>query len=150
MDADSGVCLQPDQGLSDAGAVPSPTRSGRLLKGALFDFSFREFLTTKLVKFVYGLQLVLIGLWSLFALAAGCGAGFGYDLLGLVAVPILALVGAMMARMFSELMIIVFRGVELLGAIEANQRDAASHTAAGALQDESAPPGKHSPRRLAC
>ena len=71
---------------------------------ALFDFSFSQFVTTKLIRVLYGLALVVA---ALFALAIGVGImhdteGFFGTVAGLAAIPIIFLVSALYSRVVLE------------------------------------------------
>jgi len=62
-----------------AGGPPAPSRG---FFGALFDFSFSEFITTRIVRFLYVLYVIAVGLGFLFGMGAGlmtmaAGAGAG-------------------------------------------------------------------------
>lgn len=84
--------------------------------GALFDFSFSEFVTTKIIKFLYGLFLILIALGTLFGLFMALFTMFRTSfLLGffqLILVPILALIYLILARAWTEIIIVLFRIAE--------------------------------------
>ena len=90
--------------------------------GALFDFSFTHFITTKLIKLwyiltliggvIYGLVLLFGGLSALsssYTRLAGLGA--------IIAAPIVFLVTAISGRLFCELVIVIFRAAGHLSEI---------------------------------
>ena len=85
--------------------------------GALFDLSFSEFVTTKLIKILYILLLIIIliglvvGLVTSFVSLFSRG-GFLSGLMGLIFTPIGALIWVIMARVWMELIIVVFRIAE--------------------------------------
>jgi hypothetical protein len=75
----------------------------------LFDFSFSEFVTARLLKVIYG---AAIGLWSIAGLAVLLGAltQSGLALLGaLVLVPAGFLIAVTLTRIWVELVIVAFR-----------------------------------------
>jgi hypothetical protein len=80
---------------------------------SLFDLSFSSFVTTKVVKVIYVLTLVWIGLWAVawiiwaFDKDPGLGALFL-----LVVAPLLTLFSAVYARMILEFIMAVFRIAE--------------------------------------
>jgi uncharacterized protein DUF4282 len=84
--------------------------------GALFDFSFESFITTKLVPILYGLALVAVVLSAIGLFTRG-GAGI---LLGLIVLGL----GAIYARVVMEMIIVFFRIAE-------HTRDMAAALAAG-------------------
>jgi len=77
----------------------------------LFDFSFSEFVTPRLVKVLYILAIVGIALYTLFGLfsAFAYSTGFASTLLALILVPIGALVMLILARFYMELLLVIFR-----------------------------------------
>lgn len=84
---------------------------------ALFDFSFTSFITTRIIKVVYAFQLALSALYTLFFVATAFGTHWAFGILMLLLAPLLFAFMAMVARMFAEITIVVFRGVELLERI---------------------------------
>ena len=101
-------------------AQSAPAKTGFL--GALFDFSFREFITTRIIKIVYILWLVMIGVGFLFGLISSI-AMMNNDEIGFLGFPMLigTLVGTvtsvLLSRIVLELLIVVFRISEDLNAI---------------------------------
>jgi hypothetical protein len=92
--------------------TPTPQQSmnaGKGFLGALFDFSFTNFVTPMIVKFVYVLAVVALGLaWVVFLLAAfsqSAGAGIGVLILG----PIGILIYLAFIRMTLEFYLAVTR-----------------------------------------
>jgi hypothetical protein len=85
--------------------------------GALFDLSFSEFVTTKLIKILYVLLLIVIAIGLVVGLISSLvtmfsRGGFLTGLLGLIFTPIGALIWVIMARVWMELIIVVFRIAE--------------------------------------
>lgn len=90
-------------------------RLGGLARGfhsvvsALFDFSFTEFVTTRLVKAIYVLALVLAGLVSLLSVAYALSRSLLTGLLAvLVAAALFALV-VLATRIWLEALLVLFR-----------------------------------------
>ena len=83
---------------------------------ALLDLSFSEFVTTKVIKILYILLLVMIGLGVVFGVITGLIGMFTNSFLSGVAVVLFSLVGGVIyvifARIFMELIIVVFRIAE--------------------------------------
>jgi glycerol-3-phosphate acyltransferase PlsY len=85
--------------------------------GALFDLSFSEFVTTKLVKILYILLLILVAIGLVIGLITSVislfsRGGFLAGLMGLIFTPIGALIWVIMARVWMEIIIVVFRIAE--------------------------------------
>jgi len=80
--------------------------------GLLFDLSFSEFVTTRIIKVLFVLGIVFAGIGSLIILGKGFNAGFLSGLLALVIAPLAFLLWTLMARMWCELIIVAFRIAE--------------------------------------
>lgn len=80
---------------------------------SLFDFSFSSFITTKLVKVIYGLAMAGNVLFALMMVAAGFGRGFmsGVFVL-LVMAPLVFVLFTALARLWLELVVVLFRMAE--------------------------------------
>lgn len=80
---------------------------------SLFDFSFRSFVTGKVVAFLYGIALLGIGLFTL-TLIAGAFSRSAFAGIFMLAVggPTIFLIGATYARLTLELAIVLFRIAE--------------------------------------
>jgi len=92
---------------------------------SLFDFSFTSFVTPKLIKIVYGILLFFIAIGTLVVIVSGFGRGVGMGLLFLFIVgPLYALILAIFARIYMEILMAVFRIVDLLAEISAQGRTA--------------------------
>lgn len=88
--------------------------------GTLFDTGFNSFLTTKFIRVLYVVILLLLGLASLFAIG-GLTTGLSQALPGViafvVALPlalVLFLVYAILTRIWLEIVIVIFRMAENL------------------------------------
>lgn len=79
---------------------------------SLFDFSFTEFVTTKIIKFLYGLLILFAGIIILFIIVGGFRGGAASGLLALIIAPLLFLLYAIIARVWLEIIIVVFRIAE--------------------------------------
>ena len=89
---------------------------------SLFDFSFSHFITTKIIKFLYGISIAFGGLAALFLFIDGIKSGFGRGrstaegiliLIGLlILIPLLFLLYAMFMRVYLEVIIVIFRIAE--------------------------------------
>lgn len=103
--------------------VPSPEEAKGFISG-LFDFSFTNLVAPKVIKFLYGLFLVVWALGILgglgmvvFTLIQGEIIG---ALVSLILLPIVAVVYLILIRMYHELIIIMFKIAENLEQIKTN------------------------------
>ena len=81
--------------------------------GRLFDLSFNEFITTKIITVLYVCAMIGSGVWGLTILFGGFASkSFGGILAGLVLAPIAFLVGTILARIWLETLIVLFRIAE--------------------------------------
>ena len=78
------------------------------LCGLLFDLSFSEFVTTRVIKVLFVVGIVFSALGALAMIAAGAGRG----ILMLVLSPLVFLLYALVIRVWCELIIVVFRIAE--------------------------------------
>ncbi len=83
---------------------------------ALLDFSFSNFVTTKLIKFIYGLALVFAVLAFFGMVIAGIALmfsdGVGAGLAFLCTSPFILFMMILLARVYSEFIIVIFRIAE--------------------------------------
>ncbi|MBI1956226.1 MAG: DUF4282 domain-containing protein [Acidobacteria bacterium] len=84
----------------------------RGLLGALFDFSFTSFITTKLVPVLYGIGIAISGLIALFFVVAGLRQGAAAGVAALILGALLFLLSVMYARVVLEVLIVIFRIAE--------------------------------------
>ncbi|GAA2075468.1 DUF4282 domain-containing protein [Actinomadura alba] len=85
--------------------------------GALFDFSFDNFIAPKLVKFLYVLSLIITTIYAigvlifgLISIAAGDGGPSTLSgLLLIVLSPLVWMVGLIVTRLYLELAIVMFK-----------------------------------------
>ncbi|MEZ4503096.1 MAG: DUF4282 domain-containing protein [Dehalococcoidia bacterium] len=90
----------------------SNAAGGKNFFGRLFDFSFSEFITGSVIRFVYMLLVVLSGLGALAFLIGGLARGGGAAIGALVFAPIAFLVYVLLARIWLEVLIVIFRIAE--------------------------------------
>lgn len=91
-----------------AGAGRPITDAGGFF-GALFDFSISEFITTRIIKVLYILAIVVIGLSAFAVFLATATQGAGAAIAGLIIAPIFFLLYVIIARIWMELIIVIFR-----------------------------------------
>lgn len=80
--------------------------------GMLFDLSFSEFVTTKVIKVLFVIGVVLAGLYALGFILAGFGSSAGLGIVMLVLSPIVFLLGVLWSRIMCELIMVIFRIAE--------------------------------------
>lgn len=80
--------------------------------GKLFDMSFSEFVTTQLIKLLYILAIAGAVIGGLIFIVAGFSNGAGVGILFLLLSPIIVTFYILMARIWLELIIVVFRIAE--------------------------------------
>ena len=98
---------------SDPYAQPAPpppgTPQGKGFFGALFDFSFEHFVTPMIVKVVYILSIIALGVGWLVFLAAGFSQGAGSGLFVLILGPIAIILYLCLIRMTLEFYLAITR-----------------------------------------
>ena len=91
---------------------PIPTAKGGFFS-ALFDTSFSRLVTTRVIKWLYLILLILIGLGLLGFVIAGIASGTAQGILVAVIVgPLVALLYVIYARVFLEVILAIFRLLE--------------------------------------
>lgn len=83
---------------------------GSQFLGSLFDFSFSEFITIKIIRVLYGLGLVVSALIVLFLTIVVFDQSTLKGILTLIFIaPPMFLVGALLCRIYLEILIVIFR-----------------------------------------
>lgn len=82
------------------------------LLGMLFDLSFSEFVTTRIIKFLFIIGVAFAGLITFFMIIAGFSGGAGRGILALIVAPFLFLLYVLGVRIWCEIVIVVFRIAE--------------------------------------
>ena len=78
----------------------------------LFDLSFSEFITTRIIKVLFIIGIILAGLGAIALIFAGFKADAVAGILGLIFSPAIFLLYVLFARMWCELIIVIFRIAE--------------------------------------
>ncbi len=103
------VPVAPPGGSGGMSSIPDPAREGAGFFTALFDFSFTNFVTPILVRFVYVLATVALAVtWLIFVIAGfanSLGAGLGALILG----PVFVVIYLAVIRMTLEFYLSVVR-----------------------------------------
>jgi len=109
--------------------------------GSLFDISFSSLITTKVIKFLYVLSMILIALGALAFVIAGFADSTASGLFILIVVaPLLSLLYLIYVRVFLEILIAVFRIMETNVELVALQRGGTTATSPSPPTWSSEPP----------
>ena len=76
---------------------------------ALFDFSFKEFVTIKIIKVIYGIGLFFAAIGALAVLVKGFQAGILLGILALILTPVVFILYSILVRVYLEVIIVLFR-----------------------------------------
>ena len=77
--------------------------------GSLFDFSFSEFVTPKIISVLYIIGVVVAGIASLILVIGSFRSGVGTGILSLLLMPLYFLLMVIFARVYMEIIIILFK-----------------------------------------
>lgn len=77
--------------------------------GQVFDLSFKEFITTKIIKVVFILIIVAAAIGSFSIIVSGFAQGFGTGILSLILAPLGFFVAVIFYRIGLELIMLQFR-----------------------------------------
>jgi hypothetical protein len=80
--------------------------------GALFDLTFSSFITASIIRIVYIVGLVLIGLWWLAVVIASFANSIVMGLVALIVVTIAAFLWILFLRIWLEIIMVIFRIAE--------------------------------------
>lgn len=106
-----------------ANPIPVSAAEASGFIAALFDLSFTNFITAKLIKVLYLLGIAGAAIWALVMAAGGVAQG-GAALLLVLAAPLLFLAGVIYMRVMLELVMVIFRSAEYLAEIAGRGRRA--------------------------
>ena len=102
----------PRQPQREAGWLQSFWSEGGALLALLFDFSFKRYLTPRLIRILYSLSLLAAVLSALAWMASGFQEGVMRGLFTLVTGPVAFVIYVLTARVVMELVLAVFRIAE--------------------------------------
>jgi hypothetical protein len=85
--------------------------------GSIFDLSFTEFITIRIIKFLFILGIILAAIGTLLLIVTGFSNGIGAGILSLVLSPLIFLVYVLLARVWCEMIIVIFRIAENTGRL---------------------------------
>lgn len=99
-------------------AMPVTADEAKGFVGALFDLSFTTFITTKLIKVLYIIAIILAGIYALTAIGWGFTMGGTTGAIGaLIVSPLVFFAVVIGARVYMELVMVIFRAAEHLAEI---------------------------------
>lgn len=75
----------------------------------LFDFSFTEFITTSVIKILFITAIVFSAIWAIVIFVSGIQAGLASAVLSIIAAPVVFFVGVLQARVWLEIVVVLFR-----------------------------------------
>jgi hypothetical protein len=90
--------------------------------GALFDMSFSTWVTVRIIKVLYWLGLILLGLMTVMVFVGLAVESAAQAVLGLILAPIIFLIGAILLRVYLEVIIVLFRIADHTAEIAAASR----------------------------
>jgi Domain of unknown function (DUF4282) len=109
--------------------------------GSLFDVSFSSLVTTRVIKVLYVLSMIIIGLFALFfVVAAFSNSVAGGIIVLLIVAPLAALLYLIYVRVLLELVIVIFRIWETNVELVSLQRGQAAGGSSPAPPPSSPPP----------
>ncbi|MGV9328677.1 DUF4282 domain-containing protein [Streptosporangium sandarakinum] len=94
---------------------PGGTRKGFFAR--LFDLSFDHYVTTSIIKVIFVILVVVEVLWALFTVALAFDTGPESGVVALFLTPIGLFLAILLTRVWMELLVVIFKIKEDLGAI---------------------------------
>lgn len=83
--------------------------------GKLFDLSFSEFITISIIKVLYVVAIIVSAIFAVMMLISFFSRGAGGVILGIILAPIVFFLYVLMARVWMELIIVLFKIAENTG-----------------------------------
>ena len=75
----------------------------------LFDFSFSEFVTTKIIKVIYGIGVLFAGIVAIAFIVKGFDASAFLGILALIVSPVVFIIYIILIRVWVEVVIVLFK-----------------------------------------
>ena len=85
--------------------------------GGLFDLSFTNFVTIRIIKVLFVLAIILSGVFAMGILVVGLAGGAGSGALAFIVAPIAFFLYVLGARIWLEVIIVLFRIAENTGKL---------------------------------
>jgi len=99
------------------------------LFGRLFELSFTEFVTPRMIKVLFVLAIIISAIGALLLLISGIVEGVGAAFLSIILAPIVFFLYVIMARIWLEVIIVLFRIAENTGRLVEQGEKIAGDTA---------------------
>ncbi|MCI5140285.1 MAG: DUF4282 domain-containing protein [Candidatus Electrothrix sp. ATG1] len=80
--------------------------------GSLFDFSFSGFITTEIVKILYGISIFFSGVFIVVVIISSFGQSVGSGVISLIFSPVVFFLLVILVRMWLELVVVIFKIAE--------------------------------------
>ncbi len=120
---DAKFCVNCGESLSENQDAEKPSRPRTLKEMSfikkvdflhpLFDFSFNQLITSKVVKFLYGLSILAAGLMAILFVIFGFNISIGFGVIALlIGAPLIFLLTLIYSRVALETIIAIFRIAE--------------------------------------
>jgi hypothetical protein len=85
---------------------------------ALFNFSFNQWVSPKIMKFLYGLSILSAGLIALFFIIMGFNVSMGFGIFSLfIGAPLIFLLTVIYSRVLLEMILVIFRMADHMAEI---------------------------------
>ena len=94
----------------------------------LFDLSFKEFVTTKIVTFIFILAIIIGGLAAIGILIKGLSSGGAMAFVSLILAPIVFFLYVLFSRIWLEIVIVLFRIAENTTTLVEQKQEKKSET----------------------
>lgn len=85
--------------------------------GSLFDFSFEEFITPKIVSVLYVIGMIIAAIFSLFIMISAFRTGVAAGIIALLLIPVYFMLIVISIRVYMEIIIILFKIYEGINAL---------------------------------
>jgi Domain of unknown function (DUF4282) len=89
---------------------------------ALFDFSFSQFVTTQLIRLLYVIGVLIAIVVTIGAIFRAFSESAGAGIVSLIVAPLIFLLVVIIARVWLEIIIVVFRMAEYLRDMAGERR----------------------------
>ena len=86
-----------------------PAEMAKGFVGSLFDLSFKSFITPKLIQVIYIILIVIAAIMTLGLIVSSFSQGAVAGIIALLLSPIIFLIYVLFARVYLELVIVLFR-----------------------------------------
>jgi hypothetical protein len=87
------------------------------LLGSIFDLSFTEFITIRIIKLLFILGIIFAAIGTLVLIVTGFSNGIGAGIVSLILSPLIFLIYVLLARISCEMILVIFRIAENTGRL---------------------------------